>query len=447
MLANKDNLSLKFSIHRFGQYCLFPDQIQNKEPPKLPQMTTKEDLLILNEISDIITQKLYRIIPFKKLDIAIRKQKEKTELLSSQRDSRAVYAMVMLQTLFYLRNDGIDSADDAVTIQNANEEAAKQFRDQVQAVASKLYLDYIHTLPEYLLPMDSSDEHLALLQMGLDGDRESQFILSELFSELGQKDAAEFWAQEALLDSTENSSMIESPNASEIVEAEVDFVSPETVKSTSEQTQLVDQSKQPIANQVDQDLGQSTTSSSDKDSYVNVASLKGLESIPSTASTHDEEVPDIARNEFSEKELTKTEKELLIDVEANISADISMESLGTPIPIEVPEKIELTVPQETELVPESVEKVPEKPLEELEVENDIEQPTEKRELEVQPKPSETAVIQSKSDFARQVSFHTFVSLGFVFRFLAMMFEFLHLQTHKVSQICEKKAIELKEKND
>jgi hypothetical protein len=143
-------------------------------------------LVTLNQISDIITQKQKKLIPRNDLLNAIELQRQKTESLVQQESSMAVYALVMLQVLYFLR-DGID---------NHIEDDCTDFDLEIIKGARQIYQLYLDQLPpkEFIL-----EDQFELMQKAVGGDIESQLEVSEIFQVNGNSQAAKYWVESAFI--------------------------------------------------------------------------------------------------------------------------------------------------------------------------------------------------------------------------------------------------------
>ncbi|KAJ3269175.1 hypothetical protein HDV01_001721 [Terramyces sp. JEL0728] len=113
---------------------------------------------------------------------------------------RFEYALVMLQALLYLQNEQIEGAPKATKqfdpfISQIQKSNIHRMQNDIQIHAAKLYSDYLYMLPnrKYLLPMDSSEQDLILLQEAIDNDLKAQMILAMKLKSMGNEEAAEFW--------------------------------------------------------------------------------------------------------------------------------------------------------------------------------------------------------------------------------------------------------------
>ncbi|KAJ3253275.1 hypothetical protein HK103_000769 [Boothiomyces macroporosus] len=179
-----------------------PQPVSKKERKKVSPITMDPHNAIenLNLICDILVNQESQIISKYQIDNAVYVQTSKTKKLILDNDNRFEYALVMLQALLYLQNNQIEGAPKATrqfenvlsTIQKSN---IHRLQNDIQTHAAKLYSDYIYMLPnrKYLLPMDSDEQDLILLQEAIDNDLKSQMILAMKFQSLGNLEASEFW--------------------------------------------------------------------------------------------------------------------------------------------------------------------------------------------------------------------------------------------------------------
>jgi hypothetical protein len=150
----------------------------------------------LKDITEIIINKQRKLIKQNDLLNAINTQRTKTEKLVNEKAKEATNALVMLQTLVYLRDGVEDISDEQETILTTD---STELNDKIRSVGHQLYHAYMDVLPlkEYWLPLDvSSDkdaEDFDMMQRAICGDVATCSHLSEIFEASENFDAATYW--------------------------------------------------------------------------------------------------------------------------------------------------------------------------------------------------------------------------------------------------------------
>ncbi|KAJ3300359.1 hypothetical protein HDV03_002214 [Kappamyces sp. JEL0829] len=161
----------------------------------------KELVVLLNHVTDIITQRHLVFLAKTELELARDAQLAKTKLLLETKDKNSVYAMVLCEVLEFLLDEELalealngqrQSPTESLALDQDCTSNQKR-KTQVRNVALKLYEDYTSIFPPYLLPIDAPEEALEILQGALDGDLPSIKELYALFDDLEDHEASQYW--------------------------------------------------------------------------------------------------------------------------------------------------------------------------------------------------------------------------------------------------------------
>jgi hypothetical protein len=146
------------------------------------------ELLKLNRVSDIITQKQAVIIPATILETAIKMQYKKTEILINEKSDMVDYALIMLRVLVLVRY-GVCAEDDIFKRYRAD------MLPELTSIANNVYKNYMEILPprEYWMVEDLSMQEFNYIQKAVSGNIEACMVVSIFFAERGNQAAASYW--------------------------------------------------------------------------------------------------------------------------------------------------------------------------------------------------------------------------------------------------------------